>query len=612
MPMAFDERRFLQRAFYVCAVFAVVAVWGHRYPAGIDLPQHANLFRIWAQFRNDPTDYKSFYWIQINTPYLVAYTIGYPITKLFGALAAVKVVLSISAIAAPWAMTRWLRAVGGEPLFGLFGFLLVFGFAYQWGFISHVLATPFMFAYLRAFERQGERPRFRAIAETATWAILLFFCHGISFGVVVLAAGLRCLLPLRPIVMLRRGVHIVPVAVIAGFWLLAQKHRTGGEFVAWPPDKERLIALFSGPFSAFANERWAWVSVAVLILILVAARPALRFAVRAWVPFGVAFIGFLVLPEWLGSTWLVGTRFCTYVHAFAPAVIRVRLQSRGRRRFAWLVLAIVLLGLGTLNFRLFWFNREMAGLTALTNAMEPYWDVRTLVVNTSPDSEAFGSMQFGQTPAWVTAAHGGILENDSGFYFQLPVQRRSNKPFPSRYRYLIARGEADRVERVVRRIVGSVQLIRREGAWFLFEAPPLIISGGDLTIVRSAQGWDELKIDRAVTDAALSVGNVRYPKGLGTHARSYIRVRTKRGAFSRLVGACGIDDAAGERGSALFRIRTPQGFILFRSDVTKRGESARFFSVPVVSGQDLVLEVLPAGGSTLDAHADWVDLKLLP
>jgi len=33
--------------------------------------------------------------------------------------------------------------------------------------------------------------------------------------------------------------------------------------------------------------------------------------------------------------------------------------------------------------------------------------------------------------------------------------------------------------------------------------------------------------------------------------------------------------------------------------------------VPIKSGQDLILEALPVGGNASDAHADWLDLRLL-
>jgi len=606
----FDRNIFQRRAFFVCAVFALGAVWGHGFPAGIDLPQHANLLGIWSRYHSDATDYRTFYRIQLNTPYIVSYALAYPFAKWFGPLAAVKVVLALSALATPYAMIRWLRAVGGEPLFGLFGFLLAFGFPYQWGFFSNVLAIPLLFAYLAAFEKQGDSPRFGAMAEAAGWAFVLFFCHGISFGVAAIIVGLRCVLTARPKSILRRGIHLAPVLLAAGYWLVRHRRQTASDdLLAWPSGWDRPLTLLSGLFSASPDWHWASVSAVLLAATLIASRPVFRRDARAYIPLGVALTGFIFLPEWVGGAWLVGTRFCCYVHGFAPAIITPRLKEAGWQRLSWLILVAVLLGLGALNVRLYLFNRELEGLTALTKAMEPASDVRGVVRDTSPDSMPFGPWQLDETSAWITAVRGGILENDSGSYFQMPIQRRRKFPFPYRYRYLIARGEKETASRNVRRIERRAQLIEASGDWYLFEAPPLAVIKNSLIVIRFAQGWGKLKINRSVTGGPLSVAGIPYNRGLGSHAISYIRVRALT-LGSRLEGACGIDDA-GVLGRAIFIIRTLDGTTLFESGIVNHGESARSFSVPIKSGQDLILEALPVGGNASDAHADWLDLRLL-
>src|SRR5512135_2330134 len=130
--------------FVPLSVIAALTALVPRYHPGVDLPQHANLLHVLAEFRSDPTHYPDFYRIDLNTPYLLAYALAYPFAKMFGALAGIRVVYAVAAVATPWAMIRWLRAIGGEPWFGLFGFVLAFGFPYLWGFFSHVLAMPFL------------------------------------------------------------------------------------------------------------------------------------------------------------------------------------------------------------------------------------------------------------------------------------------------------------------------------------------------------------------------------------------------------------------------------------------------------------------------------------
>src|SRR5678816_3348916 len=54
--------RLWRAAFLLCGVVAFGTIWLHRYPVGIDLPQHANLFRIWYAcllYTSDAADERS-------------------------------------------------------------------------------------------------------------------------------------------------------------------------------------------------------------------------------------------------------------------------------------------------------------------------------------------------------------------------------------------------------------------------------------------------------------------------------------------------------------------------------------------------------------------------
>ena len=103
----------LRRAFWLCAAFGLAAVWAHRFPAGVDLPQHANLFHIWASLGDGESGYPFFYEISWFTPYLLTYLLALPLTQIGGALFASKVLLSAAVLATPWLMGRWLKAGGG-------------------------------------------------------------------------------------------------------------------------------------------------------------------------------------------------------------------------------------------------------------------------------------------------------------------------------------------------------------------------------------------------------------------------------------------------------------------------------------------------------------------
>ena len=121
-------------------------------------------------------------------------------------------------------------------------------------------------------------------------------------------------------------------------------------------------------------------------------------------PVGVGFLAFLWLPEWISDTWLVGTRFLQYVHAFAPAAFVVGVGGAALLRLRLVTTAIVAVSLVVLNVRLFAFNRELAGLNQIIEAVPRGGDVHGLVVETGGTSEVFGVSMLGQTPAWATAS----------------------------------------------------------------------------------------------------------------------------------------------------------------------------------------------------------------
>jgi hypothetical protein len=592
-------------AFPVCALLALIAVWWHRYPVGVDFPQHANLYELWWQLGEGPIEYQLLYRYNPFTPYFLPFTLGALLTKVGGALFAIKCLLSLTAVATPLAMARWLKTIGANPMFGLFGFALAFDLTYLWGFLSHCFAMPLLFWYLAAFEQQYETPTNRGILWTTLLGLALFLSHGIVFGMAMLASGVSYLLRCEVFRKWRAGIHLAPLGLITVAWGVAQRRRNASAPRDWFIDTDRLLSLFSGPFMPTGDVFWAGVGVATLLILAIFGRPRLVFSVARAVPLTLSLLLFVILPEWVASTFLVGTRFSVFVHGFAPAIFAPRADGPLGRNLPRVVTLLVMTLLVVLNVRLHRFNEEASGLDELGTSLAPDGDVMQLVTKTAHTSAVFGRAQFGQMPAWLTAKSGDLLENDSGGYFQMPVRRRSTG-FPSRYRYVIARGDLARAKRAVRRYRPAARFVRAYDEWLLFEDPPRKL--GPLTIARDAQGWRSLRYNRSVTGAALQINGRQYSQGLGAHAASFIRVRADQGGI-KLAGSVGVDDGSQGRASMSFRVRDSSGKVLFQSMEMTSNADAVPFSVPLDESRELLLEVLITG-STRHAHASWVDLHL--
>ena len=618
-PHSSPEGRALDRTFVACALVALATIWLFRYPAGVDLPQHANILRILADFGDPHLGYGAFYERQLLTPYLVTYLLALPFAKLFGALAAVKVVLSIAAIATPRTMIQWLRSLGGEPWWGLFGFPLTFGFAYQWGLFSFMLATPLMFAFLLADRSVAERPAARAVGGAVAWAVVLCFCHGVTFVVAAMIIGIEALVDLARTRRWRafalRLVPCVAGAAVLAAWQLKPGIPGMGQITEWPPGNDRFVAFLSGEFVGWPSYWPALAGAMILIVMTLVGRPVLAWSPNRLIPLGVGLAHYLLLPEMIGPTWLVGMRMVMFVHAFGAGAFDPGwpgAPGRARRVMRGATVAIVMACLLVQGIRLAIFNREVGGLTALIKAVPPGVEVQELVVDTGPNSEVFGRGAIGQVTAWLTAANGGFLSNDSGGYFQLPIRRPPGMPWVGEYHWFVARGASDIPMRVASR-VGAVEVVEHADGWWLLTSKTGPRRLGGLEVVRYAQGLGALSVDRSLSGGVLRAAGQTFAHGLATHALSKIHVRAlSAGPGVHLRGAVAVDDDAGGPTQLVFEIGVPGGKQLWKSPPLGPGHAPVPFDVPLQGRTDalLTVELAPNVPDNRNAHADWLDLRV--
>jgi len=590
-------------AFLLCGIAAFCAIWAHHYPVGIDLPQHANLSRLWSAVWFGPTEYRDLYSIDWFTPYLVTYSLGGALATLFDGLVATKILVTLGVFGTVFMMRRWLISVGGDPRLALFGFVIGFGYMYIWGFLPNLIALPVMLAYLAQFERQGEHPGLRSILAATGVGLALFFTHGIAFGPAMISAGFMLLRRRFPFVAWRKALHLIPITIVVGLWALRQERSLTTTKPVWFLNFDRLVSLWSGLFWPFADAHWEHIGLAAMAVFLIVARPAPVFQLRRWIPFLVAVFCFLVIPETLADVWLVGNRCLVFVQALAPGVIQPRPGRLGRVVLPYVMAGLVLAALVLLNVRTAEHNRELRGLHKLTALIEPESDIQNEVPSSADGGRQFGWNEIGQTPGWVTAQQGGILDNDSARFFHVPLRRWSG-PWITRYRYILVKGPPPVVQSHVARFEDP-HLVGQVDDWYLYEQPPL--RAGDVEALRSIQPWRVLRTGASVDGAPLTIGGQRFASGFGTHARSLIRVRLLRPGRV-FEGGYGLDDEAWKTARVRFRIRDEHRRVLFLSEPVGTGPAHRF-SVPLNGQRQLLLEVLPEGDNN-GAHADWVDLSV--
>lgn len=109
--------------------------------------------------------------------------------------------------------------------------------------------------------------------------------------------------------------------------------------------------------------------------------------------------------------------------------------------------------------------------------------------------------------------------------------------------------------------------------------------------------------DRSATGRPLRVGGQRIYRGLGTLAPSRV-VYFLGGGYEQFTGIVGIEDAANEQGSAIFRI-VADGQTLFTSPVMRGGQAGLPFSVRVADKLQLELIVTDADDGNENDLAVW-------
>jgi hypothetical protein len=592
------------------SALTLAALWAHRIPPGVDFPDHANLISNFGRLISGRTtiELEHLYRYEWFTPYALSYAIGGVFSALFGPVATMKVLLTTFAFGTWLGLTRWLKAVGSDPAWGVMALPIFFGYVFLWGLLSNCFALSVVFFYLATVEQTIAAPTRRHALFCLLWGTLLFFTHGITFGLAMLVTVGRLLMNWRWRAWLHTGAHLVPLAALTLAWVKTQPATSDPPrlWVNW----DRIISLYSGLFETVASEYWAKIGAALFVAALVIVRPRFNRNGGAYLAFGLALVSFLALPEWLAATWLVGNRMVVFVHAFFLGLFAPWPSRLGRQILSKFVGRAIALGLMILlNVRIASFNSEIAGMLTLAEKIPKGSDVMGVVRWTDHTSATFGFMALLHQTAWVTALNGGFQNEDLSIAFQMPLRRRSDA-FPQWSEYGLARGNLALARSQANVHMGPVTYVASEGDWHLFHRQPKVVRG--LFLVRAMQGSGELQIDRSVANIPMRVGGQSYATGLGTHADSWIRVRAAKNG--RLTGGCGVDDQKGDVEKLKSAIRcvimNDAREVKFDSGPLQGTEPPRSFDVEMREGEEFVLEATTLSTDIGYGHVDWVELQL--
>jgi hypothetical protein len=137
---------------------------------------------------------------------------------------------------------------------------------------------------------------------------------------------------------------------------------------------------------------------------------------------------------------------------------------------------------------------------------------------------------------------------------------------------------------------------------------------GDLTWLRSDNGWGPPEIDRSNGERAsddggpIRIGATAFEHGIGSHAPSRIVVAVDEGC-SLLLADVGLDEEVGDRGSVVFEV-WGDGERLAGSGIVRGPQAAVPIAADLEGVARMTLVVTPGGDGNAFDHADWGNARL--
>lgn len=508
-------------AFWSVSLLALLPLWLPAFPPMTDLPQHAAQVALFRDLLSGSSRWGDLLVVKWFTPYILGYALTFGLAGIFGVVAACKLIVSGAMLSTLWVTRRLLRNFESEPVLGWLCIFGLYGFSYQWGMISFMLAAPVGLYFVRILDWHEEAPGFRRGAVLSMYFVALFFCHALVLALCFVVAAVFWLgaLPRR-----QRGRHLMgwvwerlwpllgvmalallwlgrssghasvslPVSWDLGWWQTIEGYYSNAKWVlAYSGDWGRMTGLFPrvlGLRSVFiANLIGAGLLAAPFLL---GYRPTLQRARLA--PFVALVLCLLLMPSFVFGTAYVAQRYAIfmlpmYVLVFerAPAISAT---LRRRSIVTTLVAAAALAWVALFSTKAIEFDREARAFRQATSQVTNGGRVLSLVF--SHDDEQSMAPTLLHLPTWLSATRGSLV--DAGFtgtHIQLVVYRPGLLPkasvvdhfewMPDRfdwqlhqgdqYDFFVIRSSADMAPRLFRGAPCAPRRVSAQQGWWLYE-----------------------------------------------------------------------------------------------------------------------------------------------
>jgi hypothetical protein len=484
----------------VAAATNVLALWSAPYLPFTDLPQHAAAIATLRHFDDPAWKSREYFTLALGrSQYLLYYLAGALLAFPFGtAERANLVLLSISALAFPYALRSLLRALGADQRLALFAVPLFWSQSLLIGFFNYVAALPLLLWALGLSVREAEAPRPGRTALLAAASVGLFYLHLSAFLLFAPAAALAQIVlgPRKPGALARRLVWALPTLALGIAFLLTSPvvhpDRVGWNqpvAIWFEPAGDAIRKLPEALLDIWPGDADLWISLALVAAAVVLSGPGeengkgsgRRFALAAaWVALAVAL--YFCFPISIGWLWQLNERYAIAAALLLPLLLRPRRGLRGALPLG-IVFAAGIASATVAARQARDFSREADGFDRVLSRAQPGRRLLALVYDRGSRTAKFVPyLHFG---SYYRARGGGIAAFSFAELPQSPLRYRPETEPPRHpvhwewepwqfdpavdgayYDYVLVRGAVDPFARA--RTGPRFRKIAQEGVWSLY------------------------------------------------------------------------------------------------------------------------------------------------
>jgi hypothetical protein len=432
----------LRVLFVVVVVAGGMLFWLAPHPPMVDLPQHAAQIATLHDLLLHQSPWTDLLQLNLFTPYLLAYGLAVALSFAMSVTAAIKVLLTLSFYAFVASYVALRKQFGADARLDWLCLPGFFGFAYEFGFFSYLVAAPIGMVFLLTARDYAEAPSLRRGLRLLVADIAVFFSHGLVF-VFVSAIGGAFLLTRhagdwRRIV--RSSWPFLLLAALCGAYTLA--HRDVDLIPMYPFKVQwqmspllRIVTAMVYPWGIAPRP---WMAPATMLMFAAPFCMGARWSPNRtnWAPLAIVGLVWFFVPSFAMNTGGLFPRFALFIFPFYALVFRstetnTQSQRGGHRllRATQMLLAAVCVAfLGAQGVRAIRFANESADFDAVAASVEPAQ--RALMIVFDADSPAAQNpVVYGGYALWYQADHRGLVDfNFAWFPPQIVRYRPSRLP----------------------------------------------------------------------------------------------------------------------------------------------------------------------------------------